>query len=355
MPHRRLSRWVGYELKPIRVHVFGSRCSAMTGIGSRQRKPTTKCCFASGRSGVRDGEDMASHSEKPSLAKIWLGAMRPRTLPAAIAPVMVGTALAWQERSQIWPAAAACLVFALLIQIGTNFANDYYDYVKGADTAERVGPRRAVASGYVAPEVMKSAMYVVFTLAFLVGLTLLKYGGWPLLAVGVSSIVCGVAYTGGPYPLGYNGLGDIFVFVFFGLVAVCTTFYVQAGYVSMEALLCSVGIGLLAANILLVNNYRDEETDRVAGKRTLVVRLGKRFARLQFGVSLFLALTIPFHLLRLGHRPYVLLPILLAPLAWRHCQRLATAGSPQALIRLLGDTGKFVAFYAVLLCAGLIV
>jgi 1,4-dihydroxy-2-naphthoate octaprenyltransferase len=285
---------------------------------------------------------------------VWISAARPRTLPAAIAPVLVGTALAWHERSQIWPAAVACLLFALLVQIGTNFANDYYDYVKGADTADRVGPRRAVASGLVAPEVMKSAMYAVFTLAFLVGLTLLKYGGWPLLGVGVASIVCGVAYTGGPFPLGYNGLGDIFVFVFFGLVAVCTTFYVQAGYVSVEAIICAVGVGLLAANILLVNNYRDEATDRAAGKKTLVVRLGKRFARVQFGVSLFVALTIPLHLVRMGYKPYVLMPLALAPLAWRHAGRLATAQTPAELIALLGDTGRLVALYALLLSAGLI-
>lgn len=298
---------------------------------------------------------MSSQTARPSFFRIWLDAARPRTLPAAVAPVLVGTALAWHERSQVWPAALACLVFALLVQIGTNFANDYYDCIKGADTEERVGPRRAVASGYVSPEVMKSAMYAVFLLAFVTGLTLLKYGGWPLLVVGVGSILCGIAYTGGPYPLGYNGLGDIFVFLFFGLVAVCATFFVQAGYVSVEALLCATGIGLLAANILVVNNYRDEETDRKAGKKTLVVRFGKRFARVQFGVSLFVALTLPFHLLRLGYKPVVLLPVLLAPLAWRDAKTLATAKTPEELIGLLGATGRLLALYAILLSAGVLV
>lgn len=294
------------------------------------------------------------------MLKIWIAAARPRTLPAAVAPVLVGTALAWHDcwldkRALSWPAALACLGFALLVQIGTNLANDYYDYVKGADTAERVGPRRAVAAGLVSPEVMKSVMMIVFMLAFFVGLSLLKFGGWPLLVVGVASIVCGVAYTGGPYPLGYNGLGDVFVFIFFGLVAVCATFFVQTGYVSAEAMICSVGVGLLAANILVVNNYRDVETDRRAGKRTLVVRFGKRFARLQFGVSLFVALTIPVHLVRMGFKPMVLLPIALAPLAWRHAQRLATAEKPEELIALLGDTGKLLALYAILLSAGVLV
>lgn len=293
------------------------------------------------------------------MLKVWIAAARPRTLPAAIAPVLVGTALAWhdlwlEKRPLSWPAALACLGFALLIQIGTNFANDYYDFIKGADTKERVGPRRAVAAGLVSPEVMKAAMQAVFMFAFIVGLSLLKYGGWPLLMVGVTSILCGIAYTGGPYPLGYNGLGDVFVFIFFGLVAVCATFFVQTGYVSQEALLCSVGVGLLATNILVVNNYRDVETDRVAGKRTLVVRFGQRFARIQFGVSLLVALTIPLHLLRLGYQPLVLLPLLLAPLAWRHANRLAEAKTPEELVALLGDTGKLLALYAILLSAGVL-
>lgn len=291
---------------------------------------------------------------KPSLLQIWISAARPRTLPAAIAPVLVGTALAWHDQSLVWLAALTCLGFALLVQIGTNFANDYYDHIKGADTVARVGPRRAVASGLVAPEVMKSAMMIVFMFAFVIGLSLLKYGGWPLLVVGVASILCGVAYTGGPYPLGYNGLGDVFVFIFFGLVAVCATFFVQTGYVGTKAIICSMGVGLLASNILVVNNYRDVDTDRAAGKRTLVVRFGKRFARLQFGVSLFVALTIPVHLLRLGFKPVVLLPLGLAPLAWRQAQRLATAKTPDELIALLGDTGKLLALYAILLSAGVL-
>jgi 1,4-dihydroxy-2-naphthoate polyprenyltransferase len=293
-------------------------------------------------------------TETHSPVKIWLSATRPRTLPAAVAPVLVGSAFAWRDDAFIWPAALACLSFALLIQIGTNFANDYYDFIKGADTAERVGPRRAVASGLVAPGLMKSAMIGVFLAAFIVGLSLLNYGGWPLLLIGLTSIACGVAYTGGPYPLGYNGLGDLFVFIFFGLVAVCTTYFVQAGTITAEVFLASVAIGLLAANILVVNNYRDVETDAKAGKRTLVVRFGRRAARLQFGVSLFLAFTIPAHLLARGYEPMILLPVAVAPVALRHVRRLADSQTPAELIALLGDTGKLLALYAVLLSAGVV-
>jgi 1,4-dihydroxy-2-naphthoate polyprenyltransferase len=293
-------------------------------------------------------------SATTSPLKIWIAATRPRTLPAAVAPVLVGSAFAWHEGSFIAPAALACLGFALLIQIGTNFANDYYDFIKGADTAERVGPRRAVASGLVQPLAMKAAMISVFVAAFLVGLSLLSYGGWSLLIIGVASIVCGIAYTGGPYPLGYNGLGDVFVFLFFGLVAVCTTYFVQAGEVSGDVILAAIAIGLLAANILVVNNYRDVETDAKTGKRTLVVRFGRRAARVQFGVSLFMAFTIPMHLVMRGYEPVVLLPIAIAPMAWRQVQRLAEAQSPAELIRLLGDTGKLLALYALLLSAGVV-
>jgi len=291
---------------------------------------------------------------RPSSWRIWLAAARPRTLPAAGAPVLTGSALAWHDgQTNLW-AALACAVFALLIQIGTNFANDYYDYIKGADTAERVGPKRAVAAGWVAPELMRRVMIGVFAAAFLVGLSLLKFGGWPLLGIGVGSIVCGIAYTGGPYPLGYNGLGDLFVFIFFGLVAVCATYFVQTGRVTEISILVATGIGLLATNILVVNNYRDLETDLKAGKRTLVVRLGRRAARTQFGASLLLALAVPVVLATMGFRLWILLPLLLLPMAGRHYLRLQRSTTPAQLITLLGDTGKLLALYAISFSAGLV-
>lgn len=283
-----------------------------------------------------------------------MGAARPRTLPAAIAPVIVGSALAWHDRRFDAAAAGLCLGFALLVQIGTNFANDYYDFLRGADTAARVGPRRAVAAGLIAPATMKRAMIGVFAAAFAVGLGLVAWGGPWLLAVGIASIVCGVAYTGGPWPLAYHGLGDVFVFLFFGLVAVGGTYFVQAGSVTLDALLAAIPVGLLAANILVVNNYRDVETDAAANKRTLVVRLGRGAARGQFVGSLAIALAMPLLFLARGYRPWCLLPLALTPVAWAHARRLRKSKAPSELIALLGATGKLLAAYAVLLGAGLV-
>lgn len=284
---------------------------------------------------------------------IWLAATRPRTLPAAVAPVLVGTAAAWREGKYDGAAAGLCLLFAVLVQIGTNFANDYYDFIKGADTATRVGPKRAVASGLIPPATMKGALWVVFAAAFLSGLGLIAWGGPWLLAVGVASILCGFAYTGGPFPLGYHGLGDVFVFVFFGLVAVCTTCFVQAGMVTPAAWLAAVPIGLLTANILVVNNYRDVDTDTVAGKRTLVVRFGRGFARAQYGLSLVIALLVPLIFFAYDRHVWSLLPLGVVPMAWSHVQRLSEKKSPSELIALLGDTGKLLSLYALLLAAGL--
>ncbi|HVS52093.1 MAG TPA: 1,4-dihydroxy-2-naphthoate polyprenyltransferase [Opitutaceae bacterium] len=289
-----------------------------------------------------------------SRAKIWLAAARPRTLPAAVAPVLVGSALAAHDGRFDAAAAGWCLAFALLVQIGTNFANDYYDFVHGADHAGRVGPTRAVAAGLVAPTAMRRAMLAVFACAFASGLALIAWGGPWLIAIGVASIVCGIAYTGGPWPLGYHGLGDVFVFVFFGLVAVTTTYFVQAGRVTVDAWLAAIPIGLLVTNILLVNNYRDAETDAATGKRTLVVRFGRAAARMQFGVSLALALAAPAVFVLRGYRMWCLLPMALAPMAWRHARRLRESKTPSELIELLGDTGKLLALYAALLAIGLV-
>ena len=287
-----------------------------------------------------------------SRARIWFGAARPRTLPAAFAPVIVGTALAWHDGTFGPAAAALCVGFSVLVQIGTNFANDYYDFVRGADTATRVGPRRAVAAGLIAPATMKRAMAGVFVAAFAVGLGLVAWGGPWLIAIGAASILCGIAYTGGPWPLAYHGLGDVFVFIFFGLVAVGGTYLVQAGRVTAEALLAGIPVGLLAANILVVNNYRDVETDARANKRTLVVRLGRRAARIQFGLSLLAAGIVPVIFFTRGFGPWCLLPLLLTPVAWSHVRRLRESKSPGELIALLGDTGKLLALYAALLASG---
>jgi 1,4-dihydroxy-2-naphthoate octaprenyltransferase len=281
-----------------------------------------------------------------------MGAMRPRTLPAAVAPVLVGTALAWRDGRFDGGAACLCLFFGLLVQIGTNFSNDYHDFVKGADTAARVGPRRAVAAGLIAPPAMRMASILVMAAAFLVGLGLVGRGGPWLIAVGAVSILCGLAYTGGPYPLGYHGFGDVFVFVFFGLVAVGATYFVQAEQMTGDALLAGVPIGLLAVNILLVNNYRDMETDAAAGKRTLVVCFGRGFARLQHGFSLLAAMAIPCLFCWRDGRGWSLLPVALAPLAWSHVKLLARSRTPADQVALLGRTAGFLALYAVLFAAG---
>lgn len=288
--------------------------------------------------------------------RIWVEAARPRTLPAAVAPVVAATGLAYHDGRMNPIAASACLGFALLVQVGTNFANDYFDFLKGADTSERVGPRRAVAAGLVAPATMRRATMLLFLAAFLVGLTLLPFGGWPLLVIGLVSIACGFAYTGGPYPLAYHGLGDVFVFIFFGLVAVAATYFVQAGAVTTDAWIIGIGIGALATNILVVNNHRDIETDRKAGKRTLAVRFGAGFSRFQFGLGHGVAICA---LLALGWRgtlPPITTGILAGAavlIALRHARELRPGATAPELIRLLGDTGRYLAVHAAALAAAL--
>lgn len=223
----------------------------------------------------------------------WLLAARLPTLPAAVVPVLVGTATAVADgRFRLLPFVAA-LVAALLIQVGTNLSNDYFDYRKGADTAGRLGPVRVTQSGLLAPEVVRTATIATFGLAALVGLYLVAIGGWPILVIGVLSIAAGVLYTGGPWPLGYHGLGDLFVFVFFGVVAVMGTSYLHTGAFSGAALVNAVPVGLLVTAILAVNNLRDIDTDRAAGKRTLAVRIGQRATRIQYVLLLAGAYLLP--------------------------------------------------------------
>jgi 1,4-dihydroxy-2-naphthoate octaprenyltransferase len=211
-----------------------------------------------------------------SARQAWLLAARPKTLPAAAAPVVVGTAVALSEGVFRPGPALAALLGALLIQIATNFANDVFDYKKGADTGQRLGPLRVTQAGLLSPAQVMAGMWLTFGLAVLVGLYLVWIGGWPIVVIGLLSILSGMAYTGGPFPLGYNGLGDLFVFIFFGLVAVCGTYYVQALTLSPAAIWASAPVGLLATAILVVNNLRDIDTDRAAGKKTMAVRLGER-------------------------------------------------------------------------------
>ena len=284
----------------------------------------------------------------------WIEAARPKTLPAAIVPVGVATALAHAHEAAHFGRAAICLGFALLVQIGTNFANDYFDFVKGADSAARVGPRRAVAAGLISPARMLFATWLVLGAAFAVGLLLVRDGGWVLLPIGIVSIACAIAYTGGPFPLGYNGLGDVFVFVFFGLVAVGVTFFVQVGTVTPDAISAGAAIGLLAANILVANNYRDAETDERAGKKTLVVRFGRKFAVWQYALSHLVALLCPPALMMIGYSRAALLPLVLTPAALLLTRALAISREPAQQIRLLGATALYLVAYGVLLGVGVV-
>jgi 1,4-dihydroxy-2-naphthoate octaprenyltransferase len=245
----------------------------------------------------------------------WVLASRPKTLPAAIVPVIVGTALAYKYGYfDLWPAIMA-LFCAIVIQIGTNFANDYYDFKKGTDAEHRIGFKRATSSGLISEESMFKATYLTMGLAFLCGLYLVWHAGWIVLLIGVLSLVFGVLYTGGPYPLGYNGLGDIFVFIFFGVIAVATTFYVQALSWSEISFWASIPIGALATNILVINNLRDVETDVLTGKRTLGVLFGEKALQIEYLIMVALAFAIPvwvyFHF---EFSPLILLPFLSFPL-----------------------------------------
>lgn len=289
-----------------------------------------------------------------SRRRAWLMASRPRTLPASVAPVIVGAALAIQDGAFRPLAALAALIAALLIQIGSNFANDLGDYLRGTDKSGRVGPTRVTTSGLLTPGQVKTGMVVVFGLAALCGLYLIILGGWPILLVGVLSILAAMAYTIGPAPFGYYGLGDLGTFSFFGLVAVAGTYYVQAHAVTPAVWLAAVAMGCLVTAILVVNNIRDVDTDRAAGKRTLAVLLGRRGARIEYLALLAIAYAVPFILwLGLGYRPGVLLTWLTLPLAYRQSRAVFTILGP-ALNKTLAGTAQLAVLYALAFAVGVV-
>lgn len=235
--------------------------------------------------------------KKKSRAAAWLEAARPKTLPASLSPVLVGSALAWREGLFRPVPALLCLGVALLAQIASNFANDYFDFKKGADTPGRMGPERAVASGWITPRAMLRAALLTLGVACLAGCMLLFYAGWELIPVGVAIAICVLAYSAGPFPLAYNGLGDVCVLLFYGIVPVCFTYYVQTLSFSLLALLMSLAVGFLSVNILVVNNYRDYAEDKAAAKRTTIVLFGRRFGRWLYLVNGLLSLLLAFPLL----------------------------------------------------------
>ncbi len=289
----------------------------------------------------------------PTGLALWWMAARPKTLTAAIAPVLVGTATAIHAgQARPWVAAVA-LLGAFLIQIGTNFANDYFDHVKGADTADRLGPTRVTQAGLIAPEQVRAAMVATFAAAVAVGAVLVWVGGWPIVAIGVASVISGVAYTGGPYPLGYHGLGDVFVFAFFGVIAVVATDFLQTGAWSTLALAASVPIGAISTAILVVNNLRDAPTDAVAGKRTLAVRFGERFAVAEYAAMLVLAYGGVTAMAVTMRDPWLCLPWLSLPLAAKLMRSVRTERG-RVLNATLGGTARLLAIFGVLLSAGLV-
>jgi len=291
----------------------------------------------------------------PSPAKVWLMAIRVPTLPAAVVPVLVGSATALSAGMFKPLAFLAALLASLLIQIGTNLANDYFDHKKGADTAERLGPTRVTQAGLIAPGAVRNAMLASFGLAALCGAYLIMVGGWPILLIGLLSIAAGILYTGGPFPLGYNGLGDVFTFVFFGLVAVVGTDYLHTGAVRWVALLAALPVALLVTAILVVNNLRDAPTDKVAGKRTLAVILGERFARTEYAVLVLVAyVLLPTVWMWGGASPAILLPWLSIPLAMRLLDEVGTQrGRP--LNKALAGTARLHLVFGVLLTLGLVI
>ena len=284
-------------------------------------------------------------------AQIWLLAARPKTLPAAVGPVLVGTAAAFADgHFALWPMLAA-LAGALLLQIGSNFANDYFDFFKGADTHERMGPTRVTAGGLLSPAEVRWGMVVVFGLAALVGLYLITVGGWPILALGASAIVAALLYSGGPLPYGYYGLGEFFVFLFFGVAAVAGTYYVQALTVTAQVWLASVPVGALITGVLVVNNVRDRATDAQANKRTLAVLLGDQGARVEYVALLVVAYAAAI-VLALDSL-WLLLPFASLPLALRLLRDVRTQRG-RALNQTLAGTARMSLIFSILLSLGFV-
>ena len=276
----------------------------------------------------------------------WIEAARPKTLPAAVAPVLAGTALAANQGNFRWLPALLCMLFALLIQIATNFANDYFDYRKGTDNEMRKGPKRAVAQGWISPRAMMSATVITLSAAFITGINLVPYGGYGLIVVGVLSIAFAILYTGGPWPLAYLGLGDLFVLIFFGWIAVMFTYFVQAGEHSWLAFLLGTAIGCLSVNLLLINNYRDYDNDKVSGKNTIVVKFGPTYSRWQYRSALLLALLSSFGIAQIIGEPLFLLSLLTILPGFGIANRLKNAESVETFNRMLKQTSGILLLYS---------
>jgi len=297
----------------------------------------------------------AKDAEDKTNISAWLLAARPRTLPAAIAPVMLGSATAVADKSFMWLPAVAALMVALLLQIGVNLANDYFDYLKGIDTQDRLGPPRVTQSGLIPAKQVKAGMVLTLILSLIPGIYLLILGGLPVLIIGLACICAALAYSGGPFPLASHGLGDLFVFIFFGLVAVCGTYYVQALRLTPLVWLMGVIEGLLITAILVVNNLRDIQSDRQTGKRTLAVIIGNRGSRLEYVLLLAGAYAIPIILWLSGRMSaWVMLPLISLPTALSLIHLIWKNPADPILNQALAKTAKLALIYSLLLSIGLI-
>ena len=283
----------------------------------------------------------------------WIMASRPRTLPAAAAPVFVATAFAWRDHAFLWAPALACLLISLLMQIGANFANDLFDHERGSDTPDRVGPTRVSASGLISPFQMRVGIAVAFGLAALLGLSLIWLRGWLVLALGVAIILAALAYTGGPFPYGYYGMGDIFVFLSFGLAAVCGTYYILANRLTPSVIWAAVSMGLLIINILVINNTRDIKTDLAANKHTLAVYLGRRGMLVEYAFCLICAYLVPLGLWVFGAASAGgLLTWFSLPPAIQLSREFSKTDGPK-LNKTLGGTAQLALVFAVLFSVGI--
>lgn len=283
-------------------------------------------------------------------------ASRPKTLPAAVGPVVVGTAFAVHfQQFQVFPALAA-VIGAILLQIAANLANDYFDYIKGYDTTERIGPTRVAASGLLDIKELRNGLIAVILLSMLIGLYLIWIGGWPILLIGIFSIIFAVAYSGGPVPLASNGLGDIFVFIFFGLIAVNGTYYVQSGSIANEVVMGSIPVGLLITAILVVNNYRDIDTDSKTGKFTLAVFLGHQLTRIYYVILLVISYLIPIYLFITGdYSFFILLPLLSLIITVNNTKILFDDIDGDKLNQALAGTAQLSLIFSLLFAIGIVI
>lgn len=286
--------------------------------------------------------------DKKNVVAAWIEAARPKTLAASISPVLLGVALAYYDGAFDIVPAILCLGVALFAQIASNFANDYFDFKKGADNEERLGPERAVAQGWISPKAMLIGTFVTLGLACLLGLILIQFADWRLLGVGIAIAICVLAYSAGPFPLAYNGMGDLCVLLFYGVIPVCFTYYIQTLHFSLLSFLLSLALGFLSVNILVVNNYRDYEQDKKAHKRTTIVLFGRRFGRVFYILNQCMAFLLVFPLLLDAPWWVLFLFAVLFTLCFYTTKELFTLEG-RALNRTLGYTARNVFLFALVL------